>query len=398
MARVLIVGCGGRGQALARELVAAGHAVRGTTRDPARVGAIAAAGAEPYVGDPDRIATLMEAIAGVTVVAWLLGSAEGDARRGAARGAAADAVREARRHAGARAASTRARARCPDEVLAGGAEIVRAAAATWNIPVEVLATDRRGLRGVDAATPPPRSRGCSLMSMDRATLSAITHRGVAFANPLPRRRSTRRSPRCRCRRRARARRRLRRGRAAARIKARHGARTEGIEPAAEWAAARARARRRRGARGAVRRGHARARRLRPRLLPRLLARDRGLGRRARAAWRRWRAADGGLGLVGEGFWRREPSAGYLERARRRERGRAAGGLEGLEAGARGAGWEVRASAVASDADWAAYEETLLANGEAELAARPIPTCAPGSRRRGRAGRARAGRTRWASRC
>ena len=37
MARVLIVGCGGRGQALARELVAAGHAVRGMTRDPARV-------------------------------------------------------------------------------------------------------------------------------------------------------------------------------------------------------------------------------------------------------------------------------------------------------------------------------------------------------------------------
>ena len=35
MARVLIVGCGGRGRALARELVAAGHTVRGTTRDPA---------------------------------------------------------------------------------------------------------------------------------------------------------------------------------------------------------------------------------------------------------------------------------------------------------------------------------------------------------------------------
>ena len=57
MARVLIVGCGGRGQALARELLAAGHAVRGTTREPARA----------------------EAIAGVTVVAWLLGSASGEA-------------------------------------------------------------------------------------------------------------------------------------------------------------------------------------------------------------------------------------------------------------------------------------------------------------------------------
>ena len=62
MARVLIVGCGGRGQALARELPTAGHAVRGTTRSTARVEPIAAAGAEPYVGDPDRIATLMEAM------------------------------------------------------------------------------------------------------------------------------------------------------------------------------------------------------------------------------------------------------------------------------------------------------------------------------------------------
>jgi uncharacterized protein YbjT (DUF2867 family) len=73
VARVLIVGCGCRGQALARELRAAGHAVRGTTRDPAKAGAIAAAGAEPYVGDPDRIATLMEALTGVTILVWLLG-------------------------------------------------------------------------------------------------------------------------------------------------------------------------------------------------------------------------------------------------------------------------------------------------------------------------------------
>jgi uncharacterized protein YbjT (DUF2867 family) len=74
MARVLIVPCGCRGQALARELADAGHAVRGTTRDPARAAAIAAAGAEPYVGDPDRIATLMDALAGVTVVCWLMGA------------------------------------------------------------------------------------------------------------------------------------------------------------------------------------------------------------------------------------------------------------------------------------------------------------------------------------
>jgi NAD(P)H-binding len=73
VARVLIVPCGCRGQTLARELVVAGHAVRGTTRSPDRTDAIAEAGAEPYVGDPDRIGTLMGALAGVTVVCWLLG-------------------------------------------------------------------------------------------------------------------------------------------------------------------------------------------------------------------------------------------------------------------------------------------------------------------------------------
>jgi uncharacterized protein YbjT (DUF2867 family) len=78
VARVLLVGCGCRGQALARELRAAGHAVRGTTRDPRRTMDIEAAGAEPYVGDPDRIGTLMGALTGVSVLCWLMGTARGD--------------------------------------------------------------------------------------------------------------------------------------------------------------------------------------------------------------------------------------------------------------------------------------------------------------------------------
>jgi putative NAD(P)-binding protein len=75
MARVLIVGCGCRGRALARALAADGHAVRGTSRDPSRTGDIEAAGAEATVADPDRLATLMPAIVGVTVVCWLMGTA-----------------------------------------------------------------------------------------------------------------------------------------------------------------------------------------------------------------------------------------------------------------------------------------------------------------------------------
>jgi 3-hydroxyisobutyrate dehydrogenase-like beta-hydroxyacid dehydrogenase len=140
VARVLIVGCGGRGQALARELVAAGHAVRGTTRDPGRVDAISALGAEAFVGDPDRIGTLMEALAGVTVVAWLLGSAVGDG--------AADLHAGRLRMLCEKLVDTPVRGllyegagSLPDEVLAGGAAVVERAAATWNIPVAVLTTD-----------------------------------------------------------------------------------------------------------------------------------------------------------------------------------------------------------------------------------------------------------------
>jgi threonine dehydrogenase-like Zn-dependent dehydrogenase len=77
MARVLIVGCGCRGQALARALADAdGHAVRGTTRNASRVPEIEAAGAEGVVADPDRLVTLMPAIEGVSVVCWLMGTAD----------------------------------------------------------------------------------------------------------------------------------------------------------------------------------------------------------------------------------------------------------------------------------------------------------------------------------
>jgi uncharacterized protein YbjT (DUF2867 family) len=77
VARCLIIACGCRGRSLAVELMARGHAVRGTTRDPARVAAIEAAGAEAFVGDPDVIGTLAPALAHVTVAVILLGSAAG---------------------------------------------------------------------------------------------------------------------------------------------------------------------------------------------------------------------------------------------------------------------------------------------------------------------------------
>jgi uncharacterized protein YbjT (DUF2867 family) len=126
LARVLIVPCGCRGQALARELAAAGHAVRGTTRDPARTAAIAAAGAEPYVGDPDRIGTLMGALGGVTVVCWLMGSI-----------AAPELHGPRLRMLFEKLVDTPVRG----VVYEGGAgeAIARDAAERWRIPVELLA-------------------------------------------------------------------------------------------------------------------------------------------------------------------------------------------------------------------------------------------------------------------
>jgi nucleoside-diphosphate-sugar epimerase len=77
MARCLIIACGCRGLELAGALRARGHAVRGTTRDPSRAAALGAAGVEPFVADPDRVATIVPAFAHVAVTCVLLGSATG---------------------------------------------------------------------------------------------------------------------------------------------------------------------------------------------------------------------------------------------------------------------------------------------------------------------------------
>jgi len=142
VARVLVVGCGCRGQALTRDLVAAGHAVRGTTRDPARTAAIAAAGAEPYVGDPDRISTLMEALAGVTIVCWLMGTATGDPERVAAlHDGRLRMLWEKLVDTPVRGVVHEAAGPLPAAVLARGREVALAGHTTWRIPLELLEAD-----------------------------------------------------------------------------------------------------------------------------------------------------------------------------------------------------------------------------------------------------------------
>src|SRR5829696_691369 len=139
MARVLIVGCGCRGQALARALRTQGHAVRGTTRSQAGVAALEAAGAEAWVGDPDRIATISYALDGVTILCWLMGSAQGsDEQIAALHGSRLKMLLERTIDTTVRGLVYEAAGSVDSPLLAQGAETVRAACAYSEIPHALL--------------------------------------------------------------------------------------------------------------------------------------------------------------------------------------------------------------------------------------------------------------------
>jgi hypothetical protein len=129
VARVLIIPCGCRGRALASSLVDAGHAVRGTTRGD-HVAEIEAAGAEAYVGDPDRIGTLMGALSGVTIVCWLMGTIP------------VPELHEGRlRMLWEKLVDTPVRGVVYEGALPQGEDVARTASQTWQIPLEVLTAD-----------------------------------------------------------------------------------------------------------------------------------------------------------------------------------------------------------------------------------------------------------------
>jgi hypothetical protein len=142
MARVLIVGCGCRGQALARALRERGHAVRGTTRDVAGTATIEAAGAEAWVGDPDRIATISYALDGVTILCWLMGSAQGTQEAVAAlHGSRLQMLLERTIDTTVRGLLYEAAGTVEAGLLAAGAETVRAACTYSEIPHALLRAD-----------------------------------------------------------------------------------------------------------------------------------------------------------------------------------------------------------------------------------------------------------------
>ena len=139
MARALIVGCGCRGRALGERLIEEGWVVRGTTRREQGLAAIEAAGIEPALADPDRPATLLDLVADVAVVFWLLGSARGEAELlGAIHGSRLERLLERLVDTPVRGFVYEAAGSLDPALLERGAAAVRAAGERWRIPIAVV--------------------------------------------------------------------------------------------------------------------------------------------------------------------------------------------------------------------------------------------------------------------
>lgn len=143
MARILIIGGGCRAVPLIERLTGEGHAVRMVVRYESRRAEVEQAGAECFVGRPDRLGTLRGALEHVTVACWLLATASGDpdevqalhgSRLDQFLGSLIDTtVRGVLYEAGGSI--------LPREVLAEGERIVLEKAQRNAIPVEILRAD-----------------------------------------------------------------------------------------------------------------------------------------------------------------------------------------------------------------------------------------------------------------
>jgi len=139
LARALIVGCGCRGRELGGLLLAAGWAVRGTSRSDEGLAAIEAAGIEAAAADPDRVGTVLELVGDVAVVFHLLGSAAGEPEtRAEIHGPRLERLLERLVDTPVRGFVYEASGSVDGAVLAAGAELVRTASRTWRIPAEIV--------------------------------------------------------------------------------------------------------------------------------------------------------------------------------------------------------------------------------------------------------------------
>ncbi len=142
VARLLIVGGGCRGLELAQAASREGHAVRVVTRTQTGRAPIEAAGAECWIGDPDRLGTLRGALAGVAIVCWLLATASGPEEQvRALHGDRLRAFLEQAIDTPMRGFVYEAAGTVDGGFLAAGMELAKAVAGRNEIPLEVLRAD-----------------------------------------------------------------------------------------------------------------------------------------------------------------------------------------------------------------------------------------------------------------
>lgn len=142
MARALLVGCGCRGRLLGGRLLDQGWAVRGTSRHPDGLSAIEEAGIEAAEADPSWPGTLLDLVGDVAVVFWLLGSAEGEEEEvEAIHGPRLERLLEKLVDTPVRGFVYEAAGSVAATQREQGESLVRAAAATWRIPIEIVAVD-----------------------------------------------------------------------------------------------------------------------------------------------------------------------------------------------------------------------------------------------------------------
>jgi nucleoside-diphosphate-sugar epimerase len=138
---VLIVGCGCRGRELGHALLSDGIWVRGTSRTEEGRAAIAATGAEGVVADPLALATLVQALGGVSALVWLMGSASGERRQvSPLNRERLESMLEILVDTPVRGVVYEATGTLPPAHLGEGAAAVRRASETFQMPVRILET------------------------------------------------------------------------------------------------------------------------------------------------------------------------------------------------------------------------------------------------------------------
>ncbi|MDP2712802.1 MAG: NAD(P)H-binding protein [Solirubrobacteraceae bacterium] len=143
--RVLLIGGGCRGLALAAQLVADGHVVRAVTRDEANRARIERTGAECWIGDPDVVGTLRYALENVTILVWALGTASGTpAQVAALHGSRLEMMLSKTIDTTVRGVVYEAAGTVDSQVLANGAAELRRACELNEIPFAILTAEPAG--------------------------------------------------------------------------------------------------------------------------------------------------------------------------------------------------------------------------------------------------------------